>query len=50
MSMDLPTDVEAEVADVLGLLLPFARHHGVDVEAALHRTWVGYRAQNAARR
>ena len=29
------------------MLLLFARHHGVDVEAALDRKWVAYRAENA---
>ena len=46
-SAELESDVEAEVADVLVMLLLFARHHGVDVEAALDRKWVAYRAENA---
>ena len=31
-----------EAADVLGGLLLFARHHGVDLEAALDRKWFRY--------
>lgn len=44
---DLRADLRAEVADVLAMLLLFARHHGVDVEEALHSKWVAYRAANA---
>jgi NTP pyrophosphatase (non-canonical NTP hydrolase) len=35
------------VADVLAMLLLFARHHGIDVEEALERKWVAYRTANA---
>ena len=44
---DLQQDLEAEVADVLAMLLLFARYHGIDVEDALERKWVAYRAANA---
>ena len=44
---ELRQDLEAEVADVLAMLLLFARHHGVDVEDALDRKWLAYRAANA---
>jgi NTP pyrophosphatase (non-canonical NTP hydrolase) len=43
----LQDDLQAEVADVLAMLLLFARHHGVDVDRALERKWVAYRAVNA---
>jgi NTP pyrophosphatase (non-canonical NTP hydrolase) len=44
---ELRDDLQAEVADVLAMLLLFARHHGVDVEEALDRKWLAYRAANA---
>jgi NTP pyrophosphatase (non-canonical NTP hydrolase) len=44
---ELRQDLEAEVADVLAMLLLFARHHDVDVDAALERKWVAYRTVNA---
>jgi NTP pyrophosphatase (non-canonical NTP hydrolase) len=44
---ELREDLEAEVADVLAMLLLFARHHGVDVDDALQRKWMAYRAVNA---
>ena len=46
---ELEADLQAEVADVLAMLLLFARHHGVDVDEALERKWVAYRAANLAR-
>ena len=45
---DLESDLEAEVADVLAMVLLFARHHGIEADEALRRKWVGYRATNAA--
>jgi NTP pyrophosphatase (non-canonical NTP hydrolase) len=44
---ELRADLEAEVADVLAMLLLFARHHAVDVEDALQGKWMAYRAVNA---
>jgi NTP pyrophosphatase (non-canonical NTP hydrolase) len=44
---ELQQYLEAEVADVLAMLLLFARHHGIDVEEALERKWVAYRTLNA---
>ena len=46
---ELEADLQAEVADVLAMLLLFARHHGVDVNEALERKWVAYRAANLSR-
>ena len=34
---------------MLAMLLLFARHHGVDVDEALERKWVAYRAANLSR-
>lgn len=34
--------LEDEAADVLGNLLLFARHNGIDIEAALERKWFQY--------
>ena len=46
---ELEADLQNEVADVLAMLLLFARHHGVDVDEALERKWVAYRAANLSR-
>ena len=34
--------LEDETADVLAMLLLFARHNGIDIEAALERKWFQY--------
>lgn len=39
-----------EAADLLGSLLLFARHHGIDLEAALARKWLVYLEDEADRR
>ncbi|WP_439328893.1 pyrophosphatase [Devosia geojensis] len=38
-----------ETADLLGSLLLFARHHGVDLEAALARKWLARLEEDAVR-
>lgn len=38
-----------EAADLLGSLLVFARHHGIDLEAALARKWLVYLEEEADR-
>lgn len=37
-----------EAADVLGGILLFARHHGIDLEAALERKWFRYLSERRA--
>ncbi|HEY8574778.1 MAG TPA: phosphoribosyl-ATP pyrophosphohydrolase [Devosia sp.] len=39
---DVRTALEDETADVLAMLLLFARHNGVDLDAALQRKWLSY--------
>ena len=36
------TAMEDEAADVLAMLLLFARHNGIDLDAALERKWFQY--------
>ena len=38
--------LEDETADVLAMLLLFARHNGIDIEAALERKWFQYLGRN----
>jgi len=39
------TALENEVADVLAMLLLYARHNGIDLDAALARKWFKYLPQ-----
>lgn len=39
--------LEDEAADVLAMLLLFARHNGIDLDAALTRKWFKYLPQGA---
>jgi len=37
---ELRMDMEDELADVLGMALLFAKHHGIDVQQAITRKWL----------
>ena len=38
--------LEDEAADVLAMLILFARHNGIDLDAALERKWFQYLGRN----
>lgn len=39
---DIKQDIADEVSDVLGMLLLFAKHNDIDINAALERKWYKY--------
>lgn len=39
---EINQDIADEVSDVLGMLLLFAKHNGIDISAALERKWYKY--------
>lgn len=39
---EINQDIADEVSDVLGMLLSFAKHNDIDINAALERKWYKY--------